>query len=157
MGNAARTASIHGTPFGGTDRDAFIKSWHVKPTGMTYDSVFYAKNTFQLGATLKATYKNKFLKDKDGKARIGFSSSLTLFSDYLRNPQFIDVEWITTTDFFIFKGLSISLGTNLFYDHDILVQINEDGDANTGPNGLESTGRRVSFTETLLIKYNFLF
>jgi hypothetical protein len=157
LGNTARTASIHGNPFGSTVRQDFIDTWRVKPTGMTYDSVFYAKNTLQLGATIKAQYQNKFLKDKEGKARIGFSTSLTLFSDYLRNPQFIDVEWITTTDFFIFKGLSISLGTNLFYDHDVLVQINEDGDANTGPNGLESTGRRVSFTQTLLIKYNFLF
>lgn len=157
IGNADRTSSVHGTPFGGKVRQDFIDKWRVKPTGLTYDSVYYAKQTVQLGATIKVRYQNKFLKDKEGNARIAFATSLTLFSDYLRNPQFVDVEWMTNTDFFIFKGLSISIGTNLFYDYDILVQINEDGDPNTGPNGLEATGRRVSFTETLLIKYNFLF
>jgi len=157
LGNTDGTASFHGNPFGGTDEDEFRSQWHVKPTGRRADSTLYASNSFQLGATLKATYKNKFLKDAKGNARLGFSSTITLFSDYLNNPQFVDVEWITTTDLFIIKGLSISLGTNLFYDHDILVQVNEDGDSTTGVNGYETTGRRISFTQTLLIKYNFLF
>jgi hypothetical protein len=157
LSNADRTVSMHGTPFGGNDRDEFISRWRVKPTGMTFDSIYYAKNSLQFGATLKVLYQNKFLKDKDGKERIGFSSSLTLFSDYLNKPQFVDVEWLTNTDFYIFKGLSISLGTILFYDYDVLVQLNADKDPNTGVNGYETTGRGLSFTQTLLIKYNFLF
>lgn len=157
MGNATRAQSLHGTPFGGTDRQAFINEWSVAPTGQTFDSLYYAKQSFQAGATVKVLYKNKFLKDSKGKAKIAFNTSLTLFSDYLRNPQFIDVEWITSTDFFIYKGLSLSLGTVVFYDYDVLVQIDADGDPNTGQNGLEGTGRRVSFTQNLLIKYNFLF
>jgi hypothetical protein len=38
-----------------------------------------------------------------------------------------------------------------------LVQLNADKDPNTGVNGYETTGRGLSFTQTLLIKYNFLF
>jgi hypothetical protein len=157
MGNNNRTQSLHGTPWGGTDEEAFRNEWNVRPVGLTSDSLLYAKQSFQAGATLKVLYKNKFLKDSEGKARIAFNTALTLFSDYLRNPQFIDVEWITNTDFFIYKGLSLSLGTIVFYDYDVLVQIDADGDPNTGRNGLEDTGRGVSFTQTLLIKYNFLF
>lgn len=157
MANTDRIQSLHGTPFGGKDEQAFRNEWNVRPVGVTYDSLYYAKQSFQAGATLKLLYKNKFLKDSNGKARIAFNTSLTLFSDYLRNPQFIDVEWITNTDFFIYKGLSLSLGTVVFYDYDVLVQIDADGDPNTGRNGLEGTGRRVSFTQNLLIKYNFLF
>lgn len=156
MSNADRSSSLHGTPFGGSDRDEFIKRWHVKPKGQTYDGIYFANNSLQLGASLKVFYQQKFWKYKELE-RIGLTSTLSLFSDYLHKPQYIDFEWINNFDFFIFKGLSISLGTILFYDYDVLVQINQDGDMNTGVNGLESTGRRVSFTEILLIKYNYLF
>jgi hypothetical protein len=156
MSNADRSSSLHGTPFGERDRNEFIKRWHVKPRGQTYDGIYYAKNSLQLGAAIKVFYQQKFWKFKDVE-RIGISSSLSLFSDYLHKPQYIDFEWINNFDFFIFKGLSISLGTILFYDYDVLVQINKDGDMNTGVNGLEATGRRLSFTEILLIKYNYLF
>ncbi|MCP4443652.1 MAG: DUF3078 domain-containing protein [Aureispira sp.] len=150
----------HGNPHGGTSEQEFRDNWKVKPKGLTPDSVYYANSYFQLGATLKATYSNKFWKYKEGdkeKHRIGLTTSLTLFSNYLREPQNIDVEWLMNVDFYIFKGLSISLGTNLFYDHDVMMQVDRDGDINTGVNGYESTGRRLSFTETLLIKYNYMF
>lgn len=159
LGNTARTNSFHGNPYGWyTSEDEFAKEWLVRPAGWTADSsAYYAKTFLQFGASIKATYARKFLKDKKGKERIAFATSLTLYSNYLRQPQNIDVEWITNTDFYIIKGLSISLGTNLFYDYDVLVQIDKDKNINTGVNGYEETGRRVSFTETLLIKYNFLF
>jgi hypothetical protein len=156
MSNADRSSSLHGTPFGERDRNEFIDRWHVKPRGQTYDGIYYANNSLQLGAALKVFYQQKFWKYKDLE-RIGLNSTLSLFSDYLLKPQYIDVEWINNFDFYIFKGLSISLGSILFYDYDVLVQINKDGDINTGVNGLEATGRRVSFTEILLIKYNYLF
>lgn len=124
---------------------------------MTADSVLYANHSMQLGATIKVLYKNKFFLNADKKPRLGLKTSLTLFSDYLHNPQNIDVEWLTTTDLYIFKGLSISLNTIVFYDHDVQVQLDRDNDPDTGVNGYESTGRRVSVTESLLIKYNFLF
>jgi len=157
LSNTEKTQSLHGTPFGGTDRDAFFDKWNVKPSGSTKDGILYAKNSLQFGTTLKLFYQNKFLKDNSGKERISITSSLTLFSDYLNKPQNIDVEWLTNTDFFIYKGLSISIGALVFYDYDVLVQKNKDKDINTGVNGYESTGRGLSFTQTLLIKYNFLF
>ncbi len=157
LSNADKTQSLHGTPFGGTDRSAFIDKWHVKPSGFTKDGILYSKNSLQFGATLKILYQQKFLKDLNGKERIALSSSLTLFSDYLNNPQFIDIEFLVNTDFYIYKGLSISIGALVFYDYDVLIQKNKDKDINTGVNGYESTGRGLSFTQTLLFKYNYLF
>jgi Protein of unknown function (DUF3078) len=157
LSNAAGTSSLHGNPLGRfASEDAFRASYHVKAK-MRADSVYYANNFIQLGATLKANYQNKFLKDAAGKPRLGVNTTLTLFTNYLRQAQNIDVEWITQTDFYIFKGLSLTVITNLFYDHDILVQVDRDKNINTGNNGYESTGRRVSFTQSLLLKYNFLF
>jgi len=150
----------HGNPHGtGVTEQEFIDNWRVKPDGQVAGG-YYAHNYIQFGATFKAGYKHKLWKYKEGdkdKHRLILATNVTLYSNYMREPQNIDVEWITTVDLYLFKGLSLSLLTNLFYDHDVLVQVDRDGDINTGTNGYESTGRRVSFMQQLLIKYNFLF
>lgn len=103
----------------------------------------------QLGGLLKGIYTGKYAKD-----RITHSSTLTLFSNYLYQPQNIDVDWINEFGFNIAKGFTISMLTDLFYDHDVQVQITDYSEVG----GVKSyTGRRVSFTEQLLIKYNFVF
>lgn len=158
LGNATLTNSLHGNPLGkfATAED-FRKEYGINPKGQINDSTFYAPNFYQIGATIKLAYQQKFFKDDKGKARISFSTSLNLFSNYLRQPQNIDVEWISQTDVVIFKGLSLTFITNLFYDYDILVQLDKDKDINTGINGYETTGRAPSYMQTLLLKYNFIF
>jgi hypothetical protein len=158
LGNANNTASLHGNPYGRyASAEDFQRDWKTQAKGQINDSLYYGSTALQLGATLKINYNGKFIKDDKGKHRLGISSSLTLYSNYLRDPQNIDLDWTMTTDLFIIKGLSISLGLNAFYDHDVFVQLDRDNDINTGVNGYESTGRRLSFTQTLLIKYNYLF
>lgn len=152
---------LHGNPYAvGVTEQEFMDNWRVKPDGQLWGGGYYAKNSIQFGATLKAGYSHKFFKYKEGDAekhRLVLGTTLNLYTNYLRNPQYIDVEWITNIDLFLFKGLSLSLMTNLSYDYDVMVQVDADGDINTGVNGYESQDRRVSFLQTLLIKYNFLF
>ncbi len=102
----------------------------------------------QLGGLLKGTYTDKFAED-----HIVVTSRLTLFSNYLHEPGNIDVDWINELGFNIFKGFQINIWTNLFYDHDVQVQVTD----YTQVGGVRGTGRRVSFTEQLLIKYNVIF
>lgn len=156
---------LHGNPHSpGATRDEFVDNWGVEPTGELVDGGFYARNYIQLGATLKGSYKHQFFKytveekgETKEKYRVLFRTSINLYSNYLRLPQHIDVEWITNVDVFLFKGLSLSLMTNVFWDYDVFVQVDEDNDVTTGVNGYEAEGRRVSFLQTLAIKYNFLF
>lgn len=70
--------------------------------------------TTQLGASINASYKNTFLND-----RLSIQTNLNLFSDYLRAPQNVDIEWTTVNKLNIFKGLGLGLNTNLYYDHDV--------------------------------------
>ncbi len=113
----------------------------------------FEKIEIQVGACLIATYKNKFLGDK-----IDFYTDLTLSNNYLYQPTNIDVEWNTMTKLNIIKGFGISLITQLTYDHDILVAINDaDNNLFTGTNGNEQLGRRVRFTQGLLLTYGFTF
>ena len=153
--------NLHGNPYSeGVTEAEFRDNWGVAPDGMLWNGGYYARNYIQFGASLKAGYAHKFFKYKEGdkdKHRLVLSTSVNLYSNYLRLPQHIDVEWITNVDLFLFKGLSLSLMTNLFWDYDVLVQVDADGDINTGENGYEAKERRVSFLQSLLIKYNFLF
>lgn len=158
---------LHGNPYSdGVTQQEFIDEWRVNPTGTIGNpnapTGYYANTYFQFGAAFTAGYKGKFFEYQDGKKkkhRLLVNTTVNLYSNYLRLPQNLDVEWITNVDVFLFKGLSISLMTNLFYDHDILVQVDRNNDLNLGKDGdgYESTGRRVSFMQQLLIKYNFLF
>jgi hypothetical protein len=102
----------------------------------------------QLGAVLRANFADKFYND-----RLAFTSGLTLYSNYLRNPQNIDVDWTNEFAIEIFKGLQLAVTVNVFYDDDVRVQIT-DYDAVGGVSGL---GKRVSLTQQLLIKYNLIF
>ncbi|MBK7409656.1 MAG: DUF3078 domain-containing protein [Saprospirales bacterium] len=121
------------------------------------------KNSFlMLGSNLKAAYNNKFLKEK-----LGWASSLDLFSNYLENPQNIDVLWTNDLGFTIVKNLSLNLVTQLFYDDDVNVQTDLDGDGIRGeaaadvdlPPGQQRSELipSVSFMQGLFIKYNLLF
>lgn len=98
----------------------------------------------QIGSLLKANYANKFLTDK-----LTFTSQLLLYSNYLRNPQNIDVDWNNQFAFTIAKGLQLAVTMNVFYDDDVRVQITD----NDAPGGVSGTGKRVSFTQQMLIKY----
>ena len=107
------------------------------------------KNTFhQLGSLLRILLNQKLAKD-----RVLFSSNLALYSNYLKEPQNIDIDWQNQLDFAIIPNLAITLKLNMFYDHDIKVQISD----NDAPNGVNGTGRRVSLTQQLLLKYAITF
>ena len=92
-----------------------------------------------------------FIKD-----RVSLKSVMSLYSNYLKNPQNIDIDWITEFDLEIFKGLKFGWISTIFYDDDILTQITNLSMPNgveTNPDGSPKLGKRVSFTNQLLIKY----
>ncbi len=102
----------------------------------------------QVGGLLKCIYTGKYAKDK-----ISHNSTLTLFSNYLHNPQNVDLDWINQFGFNIYKGFEISLWSDIFYDDDVKVQVTD----YTQVGGVRGTGNRLSFVEQLLIKYNIIF
>lgn len=113
---------------------------HGNPVG---ENVFSA-----LGALARMNYSNKFLED-----RLVYTSGLVLFSNYKLEPQNIDVDWVNEIGFNIFKGLQASITLNVFYDHDVKVQITD----YDSPNGINGLGRRASITQQFLLKYNVTF
>lgn len=124
--------------------------------GTSWTSPTEFENTlFQAGATLRVIYNNKYFNDK-----IIHTSDLTLFSNYLHNPQNIDINFRNQIAFQIWKGLQLALNVNLLYDDDIPVQIT-DYDSPTGvklnADGTPVLGKRLNVVETFSIKYNLVF
>lgn len=75
----------------------------------------YLKHREEFGAYLKMQYQTKVMEN------ITFQTVLELFSNYLHNPQNVDVNWSTLTTFKVNKFISATLSTQLIYDDDVKV------------------------------------
>lgn len=115
----------------------------------------YSNALYQFGASVRALYKNKYWND-----RFIHRSELTLFSNYLNQPQNIDVDFRNEFAIELFKGLQLSLIVNMLYDHDIPVQktdFDEPGGVATNPDGTVKLTRALSIIQTFTVKYNYIF
>ncbi|MCF6356427.1 MAG: DUF3078 domain-containing protein [Draconibacterium sp.] len=84
----------------------------------------------ELGAKVRFEYKNEILKN------VTLETSLDLFSNYLHNPENIDVDWNVLVNLKVNEYLSANLVTRLIYDDDIKI---EDSEGHSAP--------RVQFME----------
>jgi hypothetical protein len=82
------------------------------------------RSKFELGAYFR------FLFIKDIMKNVNVSTKLELFSDYLENPQNIDVNWDTMISMKVNDWISASFGLQMLYDHDTPIT---DKDGNIGP------------------------
>jgi hypothetical protein len=70
----------------------------------------------ELGGYLKAA----FIEPKVfGNENLSFKTALSLFTNYQESPQNIDVTWDASLTAKVAKYFTVSLSTNLIYDHDI--------------------------------------
>jgi hypothetical protein len=150
-----RKLSVYFSPLGGKMifvPDDAIARLGVHGNPVTRDAqgiVVDFKNAFAgLGSLARISYTNKFLND-----RLAYGAGMILFSNYLNEPQNIDIDWTNQFDFSIIKGLQATMLLNVFYDHDVLVQITD----YSASNGVRGLGRRVSLTQQFLLKYNIVF
>jgi hypothetical protein len=95
----------------------------------------------ELGATLKSELKTPVVKNVD------LNTTISLFSNYLDNPQNIDVNWDVILNMKINDFLSANLITNLIYDHDILIPIDDSG----------NTGRRIQLKQLFGVGLSYKF
>lgn len=72
----------------------------------------YKNTRVEAGASAIANYNNKFLAND----MLSFSTGLKLFSNYLEDPQNVDVNWNTLTTLNPWKFITINYATDLMYD-----------------------------------------
>jgi len=107
------------------------------------------KSLTELGGYLRVIYtrndfKSEFLKN------VTFTTKADLFSNYLKNPQNVVINWETLIAFKVNKFLSASISTQLIYDDKIKIPVNRNGEQ-------KLIGSLVQFKEILGvgISYNF--
>lgn len=90
----------------------------------------------ELGATVKSELKMKVAKNVDAV------TNLALFSNYLRNPQNIDINWDFRLNMKVNEYLSANFVTNLIYDDDILIPLDRNDDGI-----VDGKGRRIQLKQ----------
>jgi hypothetical protein len=90
----------------------------------------------EIGSFLKMEFKSEIVKN------VSLNSKLDLFSNYLNNPENIDVNWDLLVNMKINDYLSANLISNLIYDDDIKIAIDKNNDGI-----IEKKGPRVQFKE----------
>lgn len=102
----------------------------------------------QLRAELGATFRMSV--NKTIMENVTLISDLELFSNYLNEPQNIDINWLFKLNMKVNKYIAAALTTQLLYDHDILIpKVNSIGE--------EYLGRGTQFREVLNIGLTYTF
>ena len=105
---------------------------------------------WELGAQFKATLNKNFAKN------LKVNSALTLFSDYLNNPQNIQVIWDLQLLYQLNKYFQTGIRTNLIYDPNILFvtgrkTLNEKGEE------VDVMVQRVQLQEVFSVTFTYTF
>ncbi len=104
------------------------------------------KSRSELGAFVKAQLKQEIVKNVSLETKVDF------FSNYIDNPENIDVYWDVLINMKINDYLSANLITNLIYDDDIDIQVDNDDDG-----FVDEIGTRVQFKELFGVGLNVKF
>lgn len=100
----------------------------------------------EFGAYIKMAYKQEILKNVILDTKINF------FSNYLYNPQYVDVNWDLLLTFKINDFLAASLLTQLIYDYDIKF-----GEDTTGDGEADTFTDKVQFKELFGLGLTYTF
>ncbi|MBN1821550.1 MAG: DUF3078 domain-containing protein [Prolixibacteraceae bacterium] len=104
------------------------------------------KSRGEFGATFKGQLKTPVVKNVDVDTQLG------LFSNYLDTPQNIDVTWDFLINMKINDFLSANFISNMIYDDNIKIGIDDDKDGN-----IDRTAKKVQFKHLLGIGLSYKF
>lgn len=104
------------------------------------------KTRAELGAYVKMAFKKEVLKN------VTLDTKIDLFSNYLDNPQYVDVNWNLLLTFKVNDYLAASLLTQLIYDYDIKF-----GEDTTGDGQFDTFSEKVQFKELFGLGLTYTF
>lgn len=104
-----------------------------------YFRAIYTKNDF----------KSEFLKN------VSFTTKIDLFSNYLKNPQNIVVNWENLLSLKVNKFISASFVTQLIYDDKIAIPVDKNGNGAIDPG--EGVRSKTQFKEILGVGFSYKF
>jgi len=99
----------------------------------------------EMGGYMKAKFLLKINDD------ISLDNKLSLFTNYLKDPQNIDIDWEATLKMRINYYINANISTHLIYDDNIEVPLFNDEGTNIG------SGPRTQFKELISVGFTFKF
>lgn len=120
----------------------------VDPAKIDENGVYVAspKLRTEVGAYLRFVY------NKDLMENINLMTKLELYSNYLFEPQNVDIDWEVVFNFKINKYFTASIATQMIYDHDITVGIDSNDDGS-----IDYNAPRAQFKEVLGLGFAYKF
>lgn len=100
----------------------------------------------EVGGYLRVFYKLPLMKN------VTLQTKADLFTNYINNPQNIDVNWETLLSMKVNEFISATLQMHLLYDDDIDIAVDNDGDGKVDRNG-----PATQFKEVLGIGFSYKF
>ena len=100
----------------------------------------------EIGGYLRIQYQQDVVKN------VNLSTKVEVFSNYLENPQNLDINWENVIAMKVNKHISANISTQLIYDDDIDISLDRDGDGVD-----DGSGPRVQFKEVLSIGLTYSF
>ena len=100
----------------------------------------------EYGGYIRIFYK------KDIQKNISLQTKLDLFSNYLHNPQNVDINWETLLTIKISKWITMNLTTTLLYDDDVKIAVDRDNDGT-----MDGEAVRTQFKEVLGVGFSYKF
>jgi hypothetical protein len=104
------------------------------------------KILLEFGGYMRMQYKKEIMKN------VLLKTELDLFSDYLKNPQNIVVNWENLISLKVNKYISAVITTNLIYDDKIKIGIDTNNDGIP-----DKAGPRIQFKEILSVGFAYKF
>ncbi len=104
------------------------------------------KSRMELGAFVKTQLKVEIIEN------VSLETKFDLFSNYLDSPDNIDVHWDVLVNMKINDFLSTNLVTNLIYDNDVKIPIDNNDDGI-----IDANGAKVQFKELFGVGLNLNF
>jgi hypothetical protein len=101
----------------------------------------------EFGGYVKITFKKDIMKN------VNFATKLELFSNYLKDPQNIDLNWEVLIGMKVNKLISANISTQMIYDHDIPVPV----ERKINGYKVAGTGPRLQFKEVLAVGISYKF
>ncbi len=133
----------------GMDRRRDYEDLELNPDKKDDDNIYYTTGyyykpaRFEFGAQVTADAKLKV------NANFECSTHLLLFSNYLKNPENLRVNWDTRMMWKFSKFFSLNITTNLIYDDTVLITDKEHENCNGH--------RRVQFAQALQFGFTYTF
>ncbi len=90
---------------------------------------FGERTRFEAGSSAFVNYTDQFLHED----MLSFTSGLKLFSNYLEDPQNVDINWHTITSLNPWKFVTLSYSTDIAYDDNKQFTAAANGDLLDGP------------------------